>query len=221
MGPLESEMPPGPKIDPCRPGMGPPNHVNSLFSWNFYSERLHYFIGSKMGPLGRRGGDISPLSSPLAALLLGLTWLTLFGSGSAQSIESPIIWEKQRSSSRSRPAEIPAGRPGVCRLSGGMVRFAGCACLLVRGVVWCRSDANSVLNNLRRVRSVRLPYWVGYQFVQFSSGHGCRVPPFSSFSSVHSAHFINSSGPASHFPTATNILRNCHLATPAAHQTMF
>ena len=58
---------------------------------------------------------------------LGLTWLARFVSGSVQSIEYPIVWEEQRSSSRSPPAEIPARRPGVCRLGGEMVRFAGCA----------------------------------------------------------------------------------------------
>ena len=51
---------------------------------------------------------------------LGLTWLARFGSTSVQSIESLIAWEKQRSSSRSPPAEIPVRRPGGCRLGGGM-----------------------------------------------------------------------------------------------------
>ena len=41
-------------------------------------------------------------------------------------------------------------QPGVCRLGGGMVRFAGCACLLVRDVVWCQSDANSVQNRFKK-----------------------------------------------------------------------
>ena len=81
----------------------------------------------------------------------------------------------------SPPAEIPARRPGVCRLSGGMLRFAD---LLVRGVVCCRSDANSVNNRL----GVRLPDRVGCQFVQFSSWHVGQVPPFSSFSSFSSVH---------------------------------
>ena len=45
-----------------------------------------------------------------------LTWLARLGSGSVQSIESPTVWEEQRSISRSPPAEIPARRPGVCRL---------------------------------------------------------------------------------------------------------
>ena len=38
------------------------------------------------------------------------------------------------------PAEIPARRPGVCRLTGGMCAdFSGCACLLVRDVLYLPS----------------------------------------------------------------------------------
>ena len=67
-----------------------------------------------------------------------------FSSGSVKSIEPPVVWEEQRNSSRPPPADIPAIRPVLCRLGGGMVRFAGCACSLVRDVFWCQSDANSV-----------------------------------------------------------------------------
>ena len=66
------------------------------------------------------------------------------------------------------------------------MRFAGCADLLVPGVVWCLNNANSVLNNLQRVRTVQLTCAIGWaagswslvrdtgptasvQFVQFSS----------------------------------------------------
>ena len=110
-----------------------------------------------------------------------------FSSGLVQSIEPPIVWEEQRNSSRSPPAEIPARRPGVCRLGGGIMCFAGCACLIVRDVVWCQSDANSVQNRLQKSSfcSVRLPDRIDCQFVQFSSGHGGQELPFSSFSSVH------------------------------------
>ena len=57
--------------------------------------------------------------------------------GSVQSIESPIVWEEERSGSRSYPAEIRAG-PLARGLSPGcawMVRFSGLACLLDRGGV--------------------------------------------------------------------------------------
>ena len=63
---------------------------------------------------------------------LGLTWLARVGSGSIQSNESLVVWEEQF---KIPPAEIPDRRPGVCCLGGAMVRFAGCACLLVRDVV--------------------------------------------------------------------------------------
>ena len=45
-----------------------------------------------------------------------LAGIARFGSGSVQSIESPVVWEEQRSSFRSLPAEIPARRPGVLSL---------------------------------------------------------------------------------------------------------
>ena len=97
-----------------------------------------------------------------------------------------------RKSSRSPPAEIPAW-PGFCRLGEGMVRFAGCACLLVRSVVCFQSDTISAQNRLKRVCLVHhLPDQV---CCQFSSGNGDQVPPFGSFSSVHSFQFTNSSGP--------------------------
>ena len=117
----------------------------------------------------------NPLTKPRLACCWGfhegclLRYHTGFGV-----IESPIVCEELRSSSRSRPAEIPARRPGVCRLGGGMACFAGCACLLVRGVVWCRSDTNSVQNYFNRVRSVHQHAWVGCQFIQFSSGTGVK-----------------------------------------------
>ena len=44
--------------------------------------------------------------------------LAQFGSNPVQSIESPIVWEEQRSSSRSSPVEIPARRSNVCGLGG-------------------------------------------------------------------------------------------------------
>ena len=87
----------------------------------------------------------------------------------------------------SLPAKIPARRPRICHLDGDMVRFSGCACLPVRGVVWCRSHANLVQNRFKKssFSSVRLLDRVGCQFIQFSFGHWGQVPPFSSFSSLH------------------------------------
>ena len=68
------------------------------------------------------------------------------------------------------------------------MRFAECACLLVRGVVWYRSAASSVQNGLNSsFSSVRLPDQVGCQSVQFSSGKRGQVP--------RSVQFTNSSGP--------------------------
>ena len=63
--------------------------------------------------------------------------------------------------------------------------FAGCACLLVRGVVSERRNFSSKSFKKSSFSSVCLHDWVACQFVQFSSGHGGQVPPFSSFSSFH------------------------------------
>ena len=65
--------------------------------------------------------------------------------------------------------EIPGCLPGVCRLAGGKVYFAGPACLLVRGVVWCRSEVNSVHNRLKRVLSVKITCLIGSSGSSFSS----------------------------------------------------
>ena len=81
-----------------------------------------------------------------------------FGSGSGQSIESPVAWEEQRSGSRFPPAEIPArpqATPGVCRLGGGMMCFAVCSCL---HVVWCDIGVTQIQFKI-----------VQKEFVQFSS----------------------------------------------------
>ena len=72
-----------------------------------------------------------------------------FSSGLVQSIEPPIVWEKQRNSFRSPQRKSQSTGPGCVSWVGGwvgMVRFAGCACLFVRNVAWCQSDANSVQN---------------------------------------------------------------------------
>ena len=77
------------------------------------------------------------------------------------------------------------------------MHFAVCACLLVRGLVLCRSDANSFQNCLRRVCSVQFACLIGSassSFVQI--GAWGQVPPFSTFSSVHSVRLTNFSGPS-------------------------
>ena len=134
------------------------------------------------------GGQVSPFSSvhsfhELFRPWLGLTWLARFGSGPVKSIEPPIVWEEQRSSSRPPPAEIPAHRPGICRLGGGMVHFAGCACLLGWGVMCCRSDAMSVQNHLKRVRTVQFACLIRSAASSFSTGYG--DTGYDQFSSVH------------------------------------
>ena len=72
LGPLEPRI--GPlrlKIDHPRPDMGPPKHVNCLFSLNFGSERLQYLIvqfenGSPGSERGRMKFHPFPLAPPLA-----------------------------------------------------------------------------------------------------------------------------------------------------------
>ena len=95
------------------------------------------------------------------------------------------------SSSRSPPAEITARRPGVCHLDGKMVHFAGCACLLVRCVVWSPSDKNSVQNR-KSVRSVQFACLIGSadRAIRF----GTRGPS-KYIRSVRAVQFTNSSGP--------------------------
>ena len=130
-----------------------------------------------------------------------------FSSGWVQSIGPTIVWEEQRNSSRSPPAEVPARRPGDCRLGGGMVCFAGCACLLVRDVVWCQSDANSVQNRLITLRSVQFACLIGSTDSSFSSVRGTAVK---SLCSVRSVQFTNSSGPG-HWHVNKNCLCSCEM----------
>ena len=70
------------------------------------------------------------------------------------------------------------------------MRFAGYACLLVRDVVWCQSDANLVQNRLQKVRSIQFACLSGPTARSFISvRNGAAKSPaqfvqFSSFSSV-------------------------------------
>ena len=134
-----------------------------------------------------------------------MTWLAQFGLGSVQSLESPIVWEEQRSSYSPPSAQIPSRRSGVCRLGEGMVHFAGCAGLIVRVVVSCRSDANSVQNLLRKVRPVQFAYPIRPAASSFRSvrGMGQNVSPGSSFSSFFP--FISRILPALHCTTGVDI----------------
>ena len=68
--------------------------------------------------------------------------------------------------------EIQGCQPGVCRLAGGKVYFGGSACLLVRGVVWCRSEVNSVHNRLKRVLSVKITCLIRSSGSSFNSVRG-------------------------------------------------
>ena len=52
-------------MDPCRPDMGPPKHVNCFYSLNCYSEMLQYLtVPIENGLPGLRGREISSLSPP-------------------------------------------------------------------------------------------------------------------------------------------------------------
>ena len=102
------------------------------------------------------------------------------------------------SSSRSHPAEIPT-------LEVSMVRWQLLAVLACLFGVCCGIVVTQIQFKIfffhQSKSSVQFssPGWSGRQkFVQFSSWHGRKASPFSSFSSVHSVQFTNSSGPACH-----------------------
>ena len=82
------------------------------------------------------------------------------------------------------------------------MRFAGYACFLVRDVVWCQSDANSVQNRLTKIRSVQFACLIRPTVSSFSSVRGTAAK---SLRSVHSAEFANSSG-----PDRSSSLTGCH-----------
>ena len=124
---------------------------------------------------------------------LELTWLAWFGSDSFHSMESPIVWKDQRDSSRLPLLEIPISQPNVCRRDGGMVRFTGCACLLVRGVVWCGVRVTQIRFKipLEEFVSFSSPAWSGRlpdRSVQFGArglSASVQFVQFSSFNLVH------------------------------------
>ena len=71
-------------------------------------------------------------SRTLPALSLGLTWIAWFASGSVPSIESQIVWEEQRSSSRSLQRKSQPTGPGFVACAEGW-----CAFLAVLACSWC------------------------------------------------------------------------------------
>ena len=110
-----------------------------------------------------------------------------FSSGSVQCIELQLF-------GRSRgkilgPLLQKSQLPSARGLSPGWSEGCACwLCLLTRpecGVAseWRKFSFKSL--NKSSFTLVRLPGRVDWQFVQFSSGHGGKEPPFSSFSSVH------------------------------------
>ena len=65
-------------------------------------------------------------------------------------IQPSIVWSRGAVLGLTQRKSQTASLGFVARVEGGwMVRFAGCACLLVRDVVCSRSDANSVQNHLK------------------------------------------------------------------------
>ena len=68
MGDLEPEMGPlGLKLTIADLAWTPPNHVNSLFSWNVNNGMLqHLIVRIENWPPGTESGRISPLSTPRA-----------------------------------------------------------------------------------------------------------------------------------------------------------
>ena len=75
---------------------------------------------------------------------------------------------------------------GICR--PGLEEFVNLQGLLVQSSKWF---------GISSVQFSSLGTSLPGKFVQLSSGYQGQVPPFSSFSSVHSVQFTNSSGPDS------------------------
>ena len=77
-----------------------------------------------------------------------------------------------------------------------MVCFAGCACLLFQGVMWCQSDTSSVQDRSKRAHSVQFTCLVGSAASSFIS---VRCTVAKCHHSVLSVQFMNSS-----YPDASN-----------------
>ena len=82
------------------------------------------------------------------------------------------------------------------RQAGGMVCFAGCACLYVRDVVWCQSDAKSVRNCLQKGRSVQFACLIWSTASSFSSVQGTAAKSLRSVRSVQFVQFSSRTLPA-------------------------
>ena len=85
--------------------------VQSSKWFGISSEQFSTLVASLLGEFVQFSSGHGELVLPFSAVQVS--------SRSVQSIESPIVWEEQRNSSRPPPEEIPARRSGVCRLSGG------------------------------------------------------------------------------------------------------
>ena len=92
----------------------------------------------------------------------------------------------------------PASTGFVASVGTWCVLLAVLPCVLVRGVVWCRSDANSVQKCLKTARSAQFACLIASADSSFSSVRGTGDKCFRSVRSVHPVQFTNSSGPDGH-----------------------
>ena len=117
-------------------------------------------------------GQVPPFSSFLPALT------RIDHTGSVRLRHGPVHWVSKCLGEAAEQFYVPSSGTspcppaGVCRLGGRVLHFAGCAHLLVRGVAWCSGDANSVLNRLKRVRSVQFACLIGWATSSFSLVRG-------------------------------------------------
>ena len=106
-------------------------------------------------------------------------------AGTAGPTERPHCWEE--------PLDADL-RHRECSEREALLTVLACLSGMWCGILVTQIEFKIVLKK-SSFSSARLPDRVGCQFVQFSSGNACQVPPFSSLSSVYSIQFTNSSGP--------------------------
>ena len=92
--------------------------------------------------------------------------------------------------------------------------FAGCACLLVRDVVCCPNDANSVQNRLQNLRSVQFPCLIGSIASSFSSVQGTAAKSLRSVRSVQFIQFSSRTLPALILGVRSSCLSYMHNQSP-------